>query len=47
MSDKELFEELISLIIMQYEENKKLKSDIDLIQEHLEIYEEFIKGDNK
>ena len=38
-----IIEELVSLILMQEEEIKKLKSKITRIKQYLEVYEEYIE----
>lgn len=39
----EVIEELVSLIIMQDEEIKKLESKINRIKQYLEVYEEYLE----
>lgn len=39
----EMIEELVSLIIMQDEEIKKLKRKINRIKQYLEVYEEYLE----
>lgn len=41
----EVIEELVSLILMQDEEIKKLKRRIKQIKQYIEVYEEYIKGE--
>lgn len=41
----EVIEELVSLILMQDEEIKKLKRRIKQIKQYIEVYEECIKGE--
>ena len=41
----EIIEELVSLILMQDEEIKKLKKRINYIKQYIEVYEEYIKGE--
>jgi len=41
----EVVEELVSLILMQDEEIKKLKKRITQIKQYIEVYEEYIKGE--
>lgn len=41
----EVIEELVSLILMQDEEIKKLKKRIARIKQYIEVYEEYIKGE--
>lgn len=40
----EVIEELVSMILMQDEEIKKLKHKIDRIKQYLEVYEEYLEG---
>lgn len=39
----EVIEELVSLILIQDEEIKKLKRRINRIKQYIEVYEEYIK----
>lgn len=39
----EVIEELVSMILMQDEEIKKLKRKIDRIKQYLEVYEEYLE----
>lgn len=39
----EVIEELVSLVLMQDEEIKKLKKRIDQIKQYIAIYEEYIE----
>lgn len=41
----EVIEELVSLILMQDEEIKKLQKRIRQIKQYIEVYEEYIKGE--
>ena len=43
-SRDEVIEELVSLILMQDDEIKKLKKRINQIKQYIETYEEYIKG---
>ena len=43
-SHDEVVEELVSLILMQDKEIKKLKQKITRIKQYLEVYEEYIEG---
>lgn len=43
----EVIEELVSLVIMQDEEIKKLKKRIGQIKRYLAIYEEYIERGNE
>jgi hypothetical protein len=40
----ELIDDLIEIIVLQYEENKKLKRKLELVEGYLGIYEDYIKG---
>ena len=42
----EVVEELVSLILLQDEEIKKLKRRIRQVKQYIEVYEEYIKGDD-
>ena len=43
----EVIEELVSLILMQDKEIKKLKRRISYIQQYIEVYEEYIKKEDR
>lgn len=43
MSAEEIIEELVSVILMQEEEIKKLKKKIKQVKQYIEVYEEYIK----
>lgn len=45
MKVEEIIEELVSLILMQEEEINSLKSKINRINQYIETYEEYIKGE--
>lgn len=45
MKVEEIIEELVSLVLMQEEEIKKLKNKITRINQYIEVYEDYIKGD--
>lgn len=45
MKVEEIIEELVSLILMQEEEIKSLKNKINRINQYIETYEEYIKGE--
>ena len=45
MKVEEIIEELVSLILMQEEEINALKSKINRINQYIETYEEYIKGE--
>lgn len=40
-------EELVSLILMQDREIKKLKKKINQIKQYIEVYEEYIQGEKE
>lgn len=40
-----VIEELVSLIMMQEEEIRKLKRKVRRIKQYLEVYEEYIRGE--
>ena len=46
MSRDETITELVELILMQDREIKKLKKRIQQIKQYIEVYEEYIKGDD-
>lgn len=39
-----IVDELVSLILVQYEEIKALEERIERVKRYLEVYEEFIEG---
>lgn len=41
----DVIEELVSLILMQYKEIRKLKRTIQRIEQYIEVYEDHIKGE--
>lgn len=45
-TEEKVIEELVSLILMQDKEIRKLKAKINRIKQYLEVYEEYIKGDD-
>lgn len=45
MCTDEVIEELVSLILLQDDEIKKLNRKIDQIKQYLEVYEEYIRGE--
>ena len=45
MKVEEIIEELVSLILMQEEEINALKNKINRINQYIETYEEYIKGE--
>lgn len=40
-----VIEELVSLILMQEKEIKKLKKKIRQVKQYIEVYEEYIRGE--
>lgn len=40
-----VIEELVSLVLMQEEEINKLKKKIRQVKQYIEVYEEYIKGE--
>ena len=44
-TEEKTIEELVSLILMQDKEIKKLKRKIAQIKHYIEVYEEYIKGE--
>ena len=45
MKLEEIIEELVSVILMQEEELNKLKEKINRVNQYIETYEEYIKGE--
>jgi uncharacterized coiled-coil protein SlyX len=43
ITQDEVIEELVSMILIQDEEIKKLKRKIDRIKQYLEVYEEYLE----
>lgn len=41
----EIIEELVTLILMQDEELKKLNKKLEQVKQYIEVYEEYIKGE--
>lgn len=46
MKVEEIIEELVSMILMQEEEIKRLKNKINRVNQYIEVYEEYIKESN-
>jgi hypothetical protein len=44
-STDEVIEELVTLILMQDQELKKLNKKLEQVKQYIEIYEEYIKGE--
>ena len=47
MSVEKIIEELVSMILMQEEEIKKLNRKITRIKQYLEVYDEYSEGREK
>ena len=45
MSKDEIITELVESILMQEKEINKLRKKIERIQQYLEVYEEYIRGE--
>lgn len=45
MSKDETIAELVSIILMQEKEIKKLKRKLTQVKQYIEVYEEYIKGE--
>lgn len=45
MCTDEVIEELVSLILFQDEELKKMNRKLEQVKQYLEVYEEYIKGE--
>lgn len=43
-TENKVIEELVSLILMQDREIKKLKQQMNQIKQYVEVYEEYIEG---
>ena len=46
-TEETVIEELVSLILMQDKEIKKLKKKINQIKQYIEVYEEYIQGEDR
>lgn len=44
-ADDQIIEELVSVILMQDKEIKKLQKKITQIKQYIEVYEDYIKGE--
>lgn len=42
----EVIEELVTLILIQDQEIKKLKKKIEQVKQYIEVYEEYIRGED-
>lgn len=47
MNKDEIITELVDLVLMQEEELNKLKKKINRINQYIEVYEEFIRKDDR
>ena len=45
MTKDETIAELVSMILMQDKEIRKLKEQIHQVKQYIEVYEEYIKGE--
>ena len=45
MSKDEIISELVSMILMQEKEIKKLKEKVRQVKQYIEVYEDYIKGE--
>ena len=45
MSKDEIITELVSLVLMQEKELDKLRKRIERINQYIEVYEEYIRGE--
>lgn len=45
MSKNETIAELVSIILMQEKEIKKLKKKLKQVKQYIEVYEEYIRGE--
>lgn len=43
-TEEKVIEELVSLVLMQDKEIRKLKKKIARIKQYIEVYEDYIKG---
>lgn len=43
----EIIEELVSLVLMQEDENDKLKRQVARLKQYIEVYEDYIQGENQ
>lgn len=46
MKVEDIIEELVEVILMQEKEINKLRKKIERIKQYIEVYEEYIKGDD-
>lgn len=47
MSKDEIITELVELILMQEKEINKLRNKIRQIKQYIEVYEEYIRGEDR
>jgi hypothetical protein len=47
MSKDEIITELVELVLMQEKEIKKLKTKIRQVKQYIEVYEEYIQGEER
>ena len=45
MSKDEIITELVDLVLMQEKEINKLRKKVERIQQYIEVYEEYIRGE--
>lgn len=45
MTAEDIIEELVEVILMQEKEINELKSKINRVNQYIEVYEEYIKGE--
>ena len=45
MSKDEIITELVELVLMQEKEINKLRNKIERVQQYIEVYEEYIRGE--
>lgn len=41
----EIIDELVSLVLTQYEEIERLEKKIEQVRQYIEVYEDYIKGE--
>ena len=47
MSKDEIISELVELVLMQEKEINKLKKKVTQIKQYIEVYEEYIQGEDR
>lgn len=45
MTKDDIIAELVSLVLMQEKEIKKLQDTVNRVKQYIEVYEDYIKGD--